>query len=435
MARDVTTTVAAAQRRVLVVLVCGQLFAGAGLAAGVTVGALLADQMFGRADLAGVPSAMLTAGSAVAAILVGRFSQARGRRPGLVAGFTAGAVGALGVVAAAQWSSIPLLVVSFLVYGAGTATNLQARYAGADLAAPGNKARAVSTVLVGTTAGAVLGPNLVGVTGELAGARGLDPLAGPFLLAAAAYGAAAVVLAVWLRPDPLVQARRFATAGWSDPLPEDAMSPGAAGTGGRSAVGAPVWTHAVLVGVAVMALTQFVMVALMTMTPVHMAAHGHGVSAVGVVISLHIAAMYLPAPLSGKLVDLFGPHAVACGAGIVLLAAGTAAALAPADSAVLLAVSLSLLGLGWSMGLVAGTAVLASDVDISVRATVQGRADVAIALAGAAGGLGSGVVSGWVDYTGLAALLAAVSLVLVGAVAANRPTRHHTTNPQTTNNP
>ena len=195
------------------------------------------------------------------------------------------------------------------------------------------------------------------------------------------------------------------------------------------------WPLTVLVGVTVMALTQFVMVALMTMTPVHMAAHGHGAPAVGVVISLHIAAMYLPAPLSGKLVDLFGPHAVACAAGLVLLASGAVAALVPAESTVLLAVALILLGLGWSMGLVAGTTVLSSDVDISVRAMVQGRADVAIALSGAAGGLGSGMVFGWVDYTGLAAVLAAASLVLVGAVAASRPTRHHTTNPQITNTP
>ena len=196
------------QRRILTVLILGQLLAGAGLAAGVTVGALLAEDLLGGPGLSGLPSALFTGGSALAAVFVGRLSQARGRRPGLAAGFAFGALGAVGIVVATSLESLPLLFAAFVVYGSGTATNLQARYAGADLATPASRARSLSYVLLGTTAGAVAGPNLVGPTGALAESMGLAPLAGPFLLAAAAYGGAALVISLLLRPDPLLEARR-----------------------------------------------------------------------------------------------------------------------------------------------------------------------------------------------------------------------------------
>ena len=427
---------ATAQRRILTVLVLAQLLAGAGLAAGITVGALLAEDLLGGPGLSGLPSALFTGGSALAAIAVGKLSQARGRRPGLAAGFAVGALGALGIVAATALESLPLLFASFVIYGSGTATNLQARYAGADLATDATRARSLSYVLLGTTAGAVAGPNLVGPTGGVAEALGLAPLAGPFLLAAAAYGGAALVISLLLRPDPLLEARRMEIAAAeaaltssssslssSPPSSLSSSSPSpaaAAADGAEQPAVAPVptriWTADVITGVVVMALTQFVMVGLMTMTPVHMRAHDHTVTVVGVVISLHVAAMFLPAPLSGLLVDKFGTRAVAVSAGLVLLAAGGLAALAPPQSTALVALALILLGLGWSLGLVAGTTVLTTSVPTTVRASVQGQADVAVALSGAAGGLLSGLVFAWIDFRGLGFTLAALSLVVVAAV-------------------
>ncbi|EYT62576.1 MFS transporter [Dietzia sp. UCD-THP] len=391
------------QRRVVTILVLAQLLAGAGLAAGVTVGALLAEDLLGGPGLSGLPSALFTGGSALAAIAVGRLSQARGRRPGLATGFAFGALGAIGIVVATAFGSLPLLFLSFVVYGSGTATNLQARYAGADLATPEHRGRALSYVLLGTTAGAVAGPNLVGPTGAVAQSLGLLPLSGPFLLAAAAYGGAALVISLLLRPDPLLEARRRATtlpasatvssspsssSSSSSPSPAPVPLPSPA----EPAAPSRIWTGDVLTGVAVMALTQFVMVGLMTMTPVHMRAHDHAVTVVGLVISLHVAAMFLPAPLSGYLVDRFGTRLVAVSAGLVLLTSGVLAAVSPPQSTVLVTTALILLGLGWSLGLVAGTTVLTTSVPLSVRATVQGQADVAVALSGAAGGLVSGLV-------------------------------------------
>jgi len=398
-------------RRTIRVLFVSQVLAGAGLAAGVTVGALLAEDMLGSTGSAGLPIALLTLGSAAAAILVGRLSQRSGRRPGLAAGYAVGAVGGAGIVVAATVDSIPLLVGSLLLYGSGTATNLQARYAGADLVEPDRRGRAISAVLVATTAGAVIGPNLVEATGAVAESVGVPPLTGPFMLATLAYGLAAVVVTVLLRPDPLLAARAWAARTVGDASPGDVAEAGGADAPRQMRLAA-----------AAMVITQVVMVAIMTMTPIHMRDHGHGLGATGMVISIHVAAMFLPSPLSGILVDRVGRRPVIAAGAVTLLAAGLLSAAAPAGSTALLAVALALLGLGWNLGLVAGTALLTDSTSLARRARTQGSIDFAVALAGATGGISSGFVVAGASYAALslAGGLLAVALIPL-LLATGRP--------------
>ncbi len=328
-------------------------------------------------------------------MLVGRISQARGRRPALTFGYVTGGVGAVGVVSAAALDASWLLLLSLPLYGAGVATNLQARYAGADLADPARRGQALSAVLVLTTLGAVLGPNLVEPLGELAADVGIRRLAGPFMLAAAAYLAAGLAVQLLLRPDPLVEARRLEA--------DAAVRAAGAESGARS-----IDVAALRLGAAAMIVTQLVMVAVMTMTPVHMRDHGHTVGEAGMVISLHIAAMFLPSPLTGRLVDRVGRHTMLAASAVTLLAAGLLGALAPPASMGLLALALVLLGLGWNFGLIGGTALLTDAVPLESRARVAGLVDVGVALAGATGGLASGFV---VDGAGFAALSLAGGLL------------------------
>lgn len=391
------------QRRTARVMLTSQVVAGAGLAAGVTVGALLAEDMLGSARFSGIASTLFTLGSAATAYGVGALSDRRGRRAGLGAGYLAAALGALGAVVAAALGSVVLLFAALAVYGAGSATNLQARYAGGDLAPASRRGRAISTVLLGTTVGAVAGPNLVAPAGQLAERVGLPPLAGPFAMAALAYAAAGLVITVWLRPDPLLTARRLVRD-----EPSDAAQ-----------VAGPVRTDraAVRLGGLTMVMTQLVMVAIMTMTPIHMRGHGHGLAATGLVIAVHIGGMYLPSPLSGRLADRYGSRPVAAAAAVALLAAGVIAAATPPHSVAWLAVALGLLGLGWNLGLLAGTALVANAVSLAHRARIQGRVDVAVALAGATGGLSSGVVMAATSYAVLAiASGTAAALVLTAAL-------------------
>lgn len=391
-------------KRVLLVVSLSQVFGGAGLAAGITVGALLAQEMLGTDAYAGLPSALFTLGSAIAAFLVGKLSQRYGRRLGLTIGFITGGLGAIGVVIAALLNSVFLLFASLLVYGAGTATNLQARYAGTDLANKKQRAKAISTTMVMTTFGAVAGPNLVEVMGKFARSIGIPSLAGPFILSAVAFILAGLVLFIMLRPDPLLLAKSIETHQQQD-------------TDRMSNLSSPLMNkNGIIVGAVVMVLTQIVMVAIMTMTPIHMQHHGHSLSAVGIVIGFHVGAMYLPSLVTGILVDKIGRTTMSIAAGVTLLLAGLVAAYAPSDSMFMLILALSLLGLGWNFGLISGTAQIVDSTEPLTRAKIQGTIDVFIALAGATGGALSGVIVANSSYAVLSLTGGLLSLLLVPVI-------------------
>jgi len=396
-------------KRTLLMVSISQIFGGAGLAAGVTVGALLAQQMLGTDAFTGLPASLFTLGSAGAALIVGRLSQRFGRRIGLAAGFFTGGLGAIGVVIAAMTNSIILLFASLLIYGAGTATNLQARYAGTDLANNKQRAKAISIAMVSTTFGAVAGPNLVGPMGKFAVSIGVPALAGPFILSATAFILAGLFLFIMLNPDPLILAKIIESNKTQkvDVVHSTQFESMKAKRG-------------IAVGATTMVLTQIVMVAIMTMTPIHMKHHGHGLNEVGIVIAFHIGSMYLPSLITGILVDKIGRTAMSIAAGATLLLAGVIAASAPSDSMILLVVALSLLGLGWNFGLISGTAQIVDSTDSTTRAKTQGTVDVFIALAGASGGALSGMIVANSSYATLSLAGGILSLILIPVVIWSR---------------
>lgn len=392
-------------RRTLWIVVLSQIFGGAGLAAGITVGALLAQDLLGTDRFAGVPVALFTLGSAGAALIVGRLSQRWGRRFGLAAGFLTGGIGAIGVVMAAIFGNPPLLFVSLLIYGSGTATNLQARYAGTDLANAKQRGTAISIAMVSTTFGAFAGPNLVEVMGRFAMTIGVPALAGPFILAAAAYLIAGLVLLLFLKPDPLVVSKAIASdLRNNEILLEDSPQPFVENNRG------------IILGATVMVITQMVMVAIMTMTPIHMRHHGHGLDDVGMVIGFHIAAMYLPSLVTGVLVDKLGRLIMTIAAGVTLLSAGMVAAFAPGNSMSALILALVLLGVGWNFGVISGTALIVDSTNPITRAKTQGTVDVLVAFAGVTGGGISGMVAAQTSYATLSLAGGFLALLLIPVV-------------------
>lgn len=394
-------------KRTLWVVILSQTFGGAGLAAGITVGALIARQMLGSDSFSGLPTALFTLGSALSAFLVGRFSQRFGRRYGLSFGFIAGGIGAIGVVAAASMENIVLLFLALFIYGAGTSTNLQARYAGTDLAKPKQRATAISMAMVATTFGAVAGPNLVTPTGQLAEAIGLPTLTGPFLLAALAYLLAGFTFLLLLKPDPLMVAMAIAKE----------QSQQQASSGAIQIEQPKTDRFGVVIGAIVLVLSQIVMVAIMTMTPIHMAGAGCGLSIIGLVISMHIAAMFLPSLVTGILVDKIGRTWMVAASGITLAISGFLAAYTPGDAIVSMSIALILLGLGWNFGLISGTAMIIDSTTIHNRARIQGSVDVWVAIAGSAGGLFSGIIVALTSFSFLGFLGAYLSILLIPMIA------------------
>lgn len=374
-------------------LIAGQIVSGLGVGAAVSMGALLVAAVTGSEAWSGMAATMNTLGAAVFAIPLAMLARRRGRRISLTTGALLAALGALAITGSAILGSPVLLLLSMAVMGIGSALNFQSRFAATDLATETTRGRDLSLVVWSTTLGAVIGPNLAEPSDALGVALGLPALSGGFVIAAAAQLTGAVLYAIALRPDPLLLAlgpHRAMPAG-----PERRAARGftilGANPGARSAVLAVALGHAV-------------MVALMGMTPIHLMGHGGTLSIVGLTISLHVAGMFGLSPVFGILTDRLGGRAVILG-GQALLAAAMLIAALGAESNVLVAVALTLLGLGWSASNVAGSTLVSGAVPAGQRPAVQGTSDLLMNLAGATGGALAGLILAGIGFSGLALVL------------------------------
>jgi len=390
--------------KTLIIVCIAQLFSGLGLAAGLTVGALIAQEMIGLGAFAGVPVAMLTIGSAFAAYIIGRSSNRWGRRAGLTFGFLVGAIGAGGVVVATAINNIALLMIALFLYGSGMASNLQARYAGTDLAQKRQRATAISIAMFSTTLGVVLGPNLVEEMGLVAMYFNLPILSGVFLLSTVSFLIASLIIFILLRPDPLKLSKVLQSNQLGQVIKFNEQSQSTSTNENR---------RGIVVGTVILLLNQIVMVAIMTMTPVHMEEHGHQLKDIGLVISLHMGSMYLPSLITGILIDKLGRIKMAIASGVILIAAALTTALAPGSSLIAVITGLSLLGIGWNCGLISGTALIVDSTSPATRAKKQGIIDVFIALAGASGGMVSGIIVASYSYTVLSFVGVILSLIFI----------------------
>jgi MFS family permease len=398
--------IARLQRRTLTLLVAAQVVGGLGIGSAISVGAILALRLSGSEQWSGLAGTMITLGAGAVAIPLARLAASKGRRVSLSLGWLVAAAGAVVTLLAAVVSSFVLLLVGLLLIGSGTATNLQSRYAATDLADPRTRARDLSIVVWSTTVGSVLGPNLTGPGEVVANWLSLPPVSGPFVFSAAGFGLAFAIIAGWLRPDPLLIAmtRRERV----NRVDQNAAPAVAAFTMIRR-------RPAALIGLSAMVLSQGIMVAIMTMTPVHMDHHGAELRLVGLTISLHIAGMYALSPVVGWLTDRLGRRPVIIIGQLVLVAAAVTAGTAQ-HSTPQLTVGLVLLGLGWSAGLVAGSTLLSESVPDDARTRIQGTSDVLMNLMGALGGGMSGIVLGATSFgvlNAVAAMLVAPTLILL----------------------
>ncbi|MBE1487993.1 MFS transporter [Plantactinospora soyae] len=425
------TDVPGIQRRTLWLLSLTQVIGGIGMTIGMSVGVLLAARIGGTA-ISGLAQSASVVGGALLAVPVTQIMRSVGRRPGLVAAYLAGAVGGALIVVAAVTGWVPLLFLGMLLFGGGTAANLQARYAAVDLAEPARRGRHLSIVVWATTIGAVTAPNLAAPADDALGWLGLPLLAGPFVFSVLAFLLAAGVLLVLLRPDPLLTARRLAAeeaeeakeAEEVDAVPAPPVAAAAGGVrpgrrdGLRAAFRVVREVPAARLGISAVAMGHLVMVGVMVMTPVHLGewhSDADVLRVVGIVLSLHIAGMFAFSPLVGWLTDRFGRRAVILG-GIGTLLAACAVAGTAGHNTAQVSVGLALLGLGWSGTMVAGSTLLSESVSADVRPAVQGLSDLTMGLAGALAGALSGFVIQVAGYAVLN-LLAAVAVVPLVALA------------------
>ncbi len=385
------------QRRVRRILILGQVMAGLGMGATLSMGAILASRLSGSEAWSGMAATMSTLGAALAAVPLARLAGRSGRRISLFTGALLAASGAIVTIVSTLVAFFPLLLVGLALIGVGTAVNLQSRFAATDIANDRTRSRDLSLVVWATTVGAVSGPNLI-TPGEAVGSfLGLPELAGPFVFTLAAQTLAAVVYFVGLRPDPLLLARELA------------RHPNSAGA---KSLG-PSVDNLVVARTAIIsiALSHATMVAVMAMTPVHLVNHGASLAIVGFTISLHIAGMYALAPVFGMLSDRIGRIPTILVGQVILLASLLFTGFG-SENELAVVIGLVLLGLGWSAATVAGSTLLSESTLIEKRAARQGISDLVMSGSGAAGGALAGVVLAFLGYNGLSF----VALALVASV-------------------
>lgn len=395
-------------RAPLTALILSNILGGVGVASGIAVGALLVASM-GGTELAGVGQALSILGAAVLAVPLANFAARRGRRRALTLGYAIAALGAITLLAGAWLGSFPVVLLGLVGFGAAQATNLQSRYAASELAAPERRATVMSVVLWATTIGSVVGPNLSGPGAALGSRIRLPELAGPYLFSLTGFVLAGLAIAALYRGRGPARARAER---------------------GTRAVGAPAalrwaWTHPTArFAVVLIVVGHAVMVGIMSMTPVHLGHRGHELTAIGLVISLHIMGMYALSPVVGWLADRFGAMRTAA-AGLAVLGMAAGVILAGPSSYQMVSVALVLLGVGWSFTMISGSALLAGVDSGEVRVPLQGATDALMNYAAAIAALAGGPLLAWLGYGGLAVVAAAliVPAAAVGWAASTATTR------------
>jgi MFS family permease len=420
----VPTDIAAVQTRTVWALVAGQILGGLGIGATLSIGAILAAHVSGNDAVSGTAATFSTLGAAAAAIPLARLAARLGRRLALTTGTLTAALGSVTIVIATGAGAFPLLLLGFAFLGVGSAVNLQSRFAATDLADPLHRGRQLSLVVWSTTIGSVVGPNLSGPGETIAQVLGMPHLTGSFAIAITAQLLAVVVYLVALRPDPYLLSRTLLPVASAVPTGDASVHGSAAAgsdeddAGARDTAAASSTVHTdihtrrlIIFAIAAIAASHLVMVAVMSMTPLHMTHHGSTIGAIGFTISLHIAGMYALSPVFGWLSDKIGRFAtVLIGQG--LLAVGLAVVALGELDASLVTVGLAFIGLGWSATTVAGSALVSDLASGDARPRIQGRSDLTMNLAGAVGGASAGPVLALVGYAGLAAVAAPVVLAV-----------------------
>jgi MFS family permease len=374
------------RRRMRWVLFAVAALGSTGYIAAVTVGTLVAAELSGGAALGGLPTTTTTIGTAAAASLIALVMLRWGRRLGLLLGLAVGVLGGAVVLLSVVAASIPLLLIGSALTGFANAAGNLGRYIAADMASPERRASAIGLVVWGTTVGAVIGPNLTAPAGAVAVSLGLPELAGAYGLTVLFIGLAWVVAALLLRPEPYALADPSALP----TLDEHGEVPSLPAILARPSVATALVT---------LVAAQVVMVLIMTMTPLHLIDHGHGLGTVGLVLSAHTFGMFGLSPITGRLTDRFGsPRVIAAGL-IGLALAALLAALAPPDGGFLLTFALFLLGYGWNLCFVAASSLVSHGLSLAERTRVQGIADALTWGTAAFASLSSGLVVAAASYT------------------------------------
>ena len=389
--------------RASLVLLGGAGMGSTALIVSVTVTALVAENIAGDVTWSGVPVAALVLGTAVGTSLLAIAMTRWGCRSSLATFYVAAGLGAFLACTATGMASLPLLIAGAFVVGLGNSANALTRYVAADLQSPERRATTLGWIVWAGTIGAVIGPNLLSPSDRVGVSVGLPSLAGAYLVSGLIFLGAAVFYVLFLRPDPSLL---------SVPFEVNTVPRAGIATSTTQLFRPP----QVQVSIVTLVFSHAVMVLIMTMTPLHLKAAGHGLDVIGLVASSHIVGMFLFAPLTGLLVDRVGSSRIIIIGQALLLLSTLGGMVVPSSSVLWVGATLFLLGLGWNFGFVAGSSSLTRDIPTADRAWLQGRTDSIVWVSAAAASLLSSVLFSTVGFAGLSAFGAVAVLVALGTI-------------------
>lgn len=400
-------TPAVRQRLVAVIFIVSSLVA-AGQVAFFTLLPIVAADLSGSESAAGIPSTLGLLFRAVATYPLGWFMGRAGRRPGLTIGLLFGVAG----MALSAWAigggSFWLFAFGAGIGGVARGAADLARYAAAEISPPDRRAKVIGWIVFAGTIGALAGPLLVTPAVGLAEQIGLPPESGPFWVAAVVMAVSVVMTFALLRPDPLFISRLDEAPSANDTTTHQAARP----------LKELLELWPVRLGIAAMTVGQLVMVMIMIITPLHMDHAGHGTGSISLVILAHQLGMFGLSGGTGWLIDRLGAAVVVMAGALLLVVASL---LSPFVITVAgLSFALFLLGLGWNLCFVAGSALLAAGLAPGERTRVQGLSDAGSSAASALGSLSTGPLFAVGSMTLVGAVGLAFSLALVAAWVLSR---------------
>lgn len=378
----------------------GVVVATCGSYAAITMVPVVAHGITGSPLLAGVPVAAFLAGAGIGATPVAALMRRVGHQTAFTATYLVGAVGCAVAAAGATTASFAMLLVGVAAVGAGHAANQLARYAAAELHPEQRRGAIIGWLVWAQAVGAVLGPLSSAPAGRLAVAAGWPAEGGAFVVGVLLFAAAAASHVI---------------------APCHAASGGQSRTDGDQRPASRVTTlPTVQIAFATMVVSLMVMLLVMTVTPVHVHSAGHGVAAVGAIMSAHTFGMFAFAPVAGRLTARSGSIRVIVGGVGALALAAAAGALAPASSQLLLGLALFVLGFGWCLGFVAASTLLTQGLAPATRSQLQGRVEAVTWVAGAGAAVLAGVILDAVSFPLLNVIASTLLLIPLGVIVWHR---------------
>ncbi len=329
-------------------LVLAQAFLGAQMAMMFVVGGLAGQSLASNVCFATLPISLIVIGSMLAANPLSMIMQKWGRQAGFFIGAGAGALGGAIGAYGLYLASFPIFLLGSLISGIYMSAQAFYRFAAADTASEAFRPKAISYVMAGGLASAVIGPQLVKVTAEAM----VVPFMGTYL----------AIIGL-----NLIGSLLFFFLDIPRPVPPAADSPK-----GRSR-----WqlltTPRIAVAIICATVSYALMNLVMTSTPLAVVGCGFNAGNAADIVTGHVLAMFAPSFFTGHLIARFGVEKIV-GAGLLILACAGLVALQGVELSNFF-VALILLGLGWNFGFIGATTMLASAHEPSERGRIQGLND------------------------------------------------------------